>query len=117
MLEIELAGRFIAGAGMRGAEFLGLRPALEMRLALPGRVRRIERVIVRFRSLQQIEGHETRQPIEIGFTACPDGLEGFFGAFCDLETVHRDKHQSSPCECWRRLASDELAGALADVLA
>src|SRR4051812_34572747 len=96
MIEIELRARLASGAGMRDLEFFRLGPALEMRLALPQCVRRIERVVLGFRALQQIKGHEAGQAVEIGFAAGPDLLEGLFRTFCDLESIHRDKHQSSP---------------------
>src|SRR5882757_3242404 len=105
MVEIELGARLVAGAGMRNFELFRPGPAFEMRLALPHRVRGIERVILGFRTLQQIERHKAGQAVEIGFTARPDFLESVFGTLRDLESVHRYKHQSSPYECWRRLAS------------
>src|SRR5262244_1365377 len=54
MLEIERAGRLVAGARVRGTERVRLGPGLERRMALPDRVRGVERVVLGLRTLEQM---------------------------------------------------------------
>src|SRR5262245_7479843 len=82
---------------MRFSEFIGPRPCLEVRLRVPNRVRRVERVVFCFGSLQQVELDESRHAIEIRFAARPDLLERLFGALFDLEAIHGDEHRPFSC--------------------
>src|SRR5262245_28146566 len=80
MLQIERAGRGVAGAGMGRTEFLGSGPVLEAVLALPDRVRRIERVVLGFRPLEQVKFDEPRHAVEVRLATGPDLLERVFGS-------------------------------------
>ena len=99
MIEVERAGGVCRRrAGMGFAEFVGLlAPRLEGRLRAPHGVRGIERVVFRFRSLQQVEFDEALHAIEIGLAARPDLFESLFRALRDLEAVHCDENH------WRLL--------------
>src|SRR5258705_10004870 len=92
MLQIERAGCIISSASMRLAELLGRRPRLERRFALPNGVRRIKRVVLCIRPLEQVKFHKAGHAVEIGFAAEPDLLEGFLGAAFYLEAIHGDEH-------------------------
>src|SRR6266545_4141036 len=96
MLEIEWAGRVVAGAGMRDAEGFRPGPGLERRLALPDRVRGIERVVLGLRSLEQVELDEARDLVQLRVAAEPDALERLFRSALHPEPIHRDEHGGSP---------------------
>src|SRR5688572_25488782 len=115
MLEIErTAALVVADACMGRAERLGLGPGLERGLALPHRVRGVERVVFGFRPLEQVEFDEPRHGVQLRVTVEPHLLEGFFRATRNAEPIHGDKHgNSSVCELlaagWR-LAAAESTG-------
>src|SRR5262245_59532640 len=75
MLEIERAGGFVAGARMRNPERLRLGPGLESGLALPHRVRGVERVVLGLGTLEQMELDKARHLVELGVAIEPDALE------------------------------------------
>src|SRR5436190_24061264 len=64
MAEIEAFASLVVGAGMGTAEFVRTRPGFECRLVDPGGVRRIQRVVVGNRSLEQVELDEARHLAE-----------------------------------------------------
>src|SRR5882672_4283519 len=101
MLQIERAGCIVSSASMRLAELLGRRPRLERRFALPNGVRRIKRVVLCIRPLEQVKFHKAGHAVEIGFAAEPDLLEGFLGASFYLEAIHSDEQWCSPLLSWR----------------
>ena len=59
-------------------------------------MRRIQRVIVGHRSLQEVKLDEAGHVAEIGLPGRPDRLERLFRAGLHLKSVHRDKHSKSP---------------------
>src|SRR5882757_3029366 len=93
--EIEAFAGLVVGTGMGAAELFRPGPGLERRLVDPGGVRRIQRVIIRHRTLQQVKLDETGHAAEIGFPGRPDGFESLFRADLHLKPVHRDKHINS----------------------
>src|SRR5262245_33530402 len=106
MLEIERL--VVAGAAVGGAELLGSRPGLERRPALPHRVRRVERVVLVLRSLEQVELDEAGHPGEMGVAARPHLLEGLFRALLHAKAVHGDEHSGLLQDHWMR----KLTGTL-----
>src|SRR6185312_10915373 len=96
MAEIEAFAGLVVGAGVRTAKLLRSGPGLERRLVDPGRVRRIQRVILIDGALEQMKLDEARHVAEVGFPAAPDVLECRLRADLHLEPVHCDKHLKSP---------------------
>src|SRR5215468_5251930 len=92
MFQIERAGCLVSSASMRLSELLGCRPRLECRFALPNGMRRIKRVALCLRPLEQVKFHKARHAVEIGFAAEPNLLEGFLGATFYLEAIHGNEH-------------------------
>src|SRR5579871_1781099 len=97
MLEIERAGGLVAGARVSSAKFGRLGPGFETGAVLPDRVRGVERMVVGFRSLEQMKLDEARHPLEMGLATGPDLFEARFGTLLHLETVHGDEHAIVLC--------------------
>jgi len=98
------AGRsFRCGARMGGAKLLRFWPCLERGLALPYRVRGIERVVLGLRSLEQVKLHEAGNAVELCIASEPHLLKGFFGTPLHTKPIHRDEHDRlSWFNCCRR---------------
>src|SRR5258708_1068043 len=92
MFQIERAGCLVSSARVRLSELLGCGPRLERRFALPNGMRRIKRVVLCLRPLEQVKFHKAGHAVEIGFAAEPNLLEGFLGASFYLEAIHGDEH-------------------------
>ena len=56
----------------------------------------IERVVLVLGSLEQMELDETGDLGQLGVAAQPNLLEGLFGAFLHMESVHGNEHHPSP---------------------
>src|SRR5262249_20227356 len=72
VLEVKWAGGLVAGARVCGAKRFRPGPVLECRLALPDRVRGIERVVLSLRALEQMEFDETGNLVQMRVAAEPD---------------------------------------------
>src|SRR5579864_8215647 len=83
-------------AAMRGPERIGPGPCFKGGTVLPHRVGGVKRVIPSLRSFEKVKLHKSRNLVEVAVARKPDLLEGFFGPFCNPETVHRDKHGILP---------------------
>ena len=81
-----------AGLRMCCAKRLRSGPRFEGGMALPYRMRCIERVVFQFRSPEEVEFHEARHLVEMGVARQPDMLEIGFAALDHLEAVHGDEH-------------------------
>ena len=92
MIEIKRTGGLIAGARMRHAKRFRLGPILECRLALPHRVRGIERVVLVLRALEQVELDEARGRLQLRVAIEPDVLESSFLSALHAKAVHGDEH-------------------------
>src|SRR5262249_28628880 len=83
----------LAGVAVGGAERLGLGPGVGGGMALPYRVGRIERMVLRFRPSWQMELDEARHLVEMGLARLPDIFESGLGPLGDAEPVHGDVHR------------------------
>src|SRR5580700_10521805 len=92
MLQIERSGRVVASPRMCGSKLVGSGPRLKSGLALPHRMRGVERMVFGFGPLEQVELDETGNPVEVGLAAEPDLFEGLFAALLHPKSVHRDEH-------------------------
>jgi hypothetical protein len=92
MAEIEAFAGLVVGTGVGAAELFRFGPGFERGLVGPDRVRRIQRVILGDRALEQMKLDEAGHIAEIGFARAPDGLERRLRANLHLEPVHCDKH-------------------------
>src|SRR5262249_977974 len=92
VLEVKRAGGVIAGARVCGAKRFRPGPGLECRLALPDRVRGIERVVLSLGTLEQMEFDEARNLVQVGVAIEPDLLKGFLRPALHTEAIHRDEH-------------------------
>src|SRR5262249_50276188 len=100
MVDVErlVLARILVG----GAEFLRPCPGFECRLALPNGVRGIEREVLVFGSLEQVEFDEAGHLGQLRIAAPPHFLEGLFGTFLHAEAVHGDEHGLvHPAACCR----------------
>ena len=82
-----------ARAGVRFAEGLGFRPADEVLVALPDRVRGKELVVLVLRPPQQLEGDKSRHLMEVAVAVCPNLLEVLGPLLEDAEAVHGNVHR------------------------
>src|SRR5262249_59638137 len=82
-------------AGPR-AEGPGAGPAPERPPRPPQGMRRVQHMIVAFRSLEETEFDEAGHGVKIGLAIEPAGLEGALLALADLEAIHRDVHGGFP---------------------
>src|SRR5262249_52092407 len=92
VLEVKRAGGVIAGARVCGTKRLRPGPGRERRLALPDRVRGIERVVLGLGALEQMEFDEARNLVQVGVAIEPDPLKGFLRPALHTEAIHRDEH-------------------------
>src|SRR5262249_55844531 len=92
MLEVKWAGGVIAGARVCGTKRLRSGPGLERRLALPDRVRGIERVVLGLGALEQMEFDETGNLVQMRVAAEPDPLKGLLRPALHTKAIHRDEH-------------------------
>lgn len=67
-------------------------PCLEIRFALPHRVRGIERVVIVLQTAQEVKGPEPGHLLERRFPLVPDRLEGLFLVRNDAKAVHGKIH-------------------------
>lgn len=79
-------------SAMRCPERIGPRPCFKGGTLLPHRVGSVERVILSLRAFEKVKLHKPWHLVEVAVARKPDLLEGFFGPFCNSETVHRDKY-------------------------
>src|SRR5262249_46362157 len=86
----------LTGVAMRRAEGLGAGPGLKRRPRPPQGMRRVQHMIVAFRSLEETEFDEAGHGVKIGLAIEPAGLEGALLALADLEAIHRDVHGGFP---------------------
>src|SRR5262245_49012531 len=81
-------------AGVRLAERFRLGPALEVGVAAPHGVRGIEHMVLPLGPLEQVEGDEAWQLVQVALAAEPDDLELLRAVLQNLEPIHRDEHLS-----------------------
>src|SRR3954452_5197545 len=77
---------------VRCPERLRFGPSIEHSTVLPHRVGGIERMILRFRTLEKVKLYEAWHLLQMSIARNPDLLEGCFRAFGNTETVHGNKH-------------------------
>src|SRR6516225_2779670 len=82
----------VARVSMRCAKCVRARPVVEVRVAGPDRVARVEHVVVALRPLEQMKFDEAGHFLQVRVARGPDFLECGLGAQCDLEAVHGDIH-------------------------
>src|SRR4029453_16838143 len=92
MLQIERAGRLVARARMRHPKRLRFGPSLEGGLALPDRMRGVERVVLSLRALEQMELDKARNLVELRVAVEPDALEGILRSALYAKAIHGDEH-------------------------
>src|SRR5262245_1467981 len=92
MLQIERAGRLVARTRMRHPKRLRLGPSLEGGLALPDRMRGVERVVLSLRALEQMELDKARNLMELRVAIEPDALEGILRSALYTKAIHGDEH-------------------------
>src|SRR5580700_4001431 len=96
---------------MSGAELLGLRPGRECLFAGPGRVRRIERMVVALGTAQQMKLDEARQLIEVAVAPEPALLESLLLTLDHFKPIHRDEHFATPwCRRSRHFEANSMVG-------
>src|SRR5262245_53021105 len=88
---VEVEWLVLSGILVRHPERLGPGPGLERRLALPDRMRRIERVLLGLRPLEQMELNEARHLLQLRVAVEPDGLESFFRSALHAKPIHGDR--------------------------
>src|SRR5215469_18331397 len=71
MLQIERSSCLVTGTRVRGPEFFRFGPRFEGPLALPYRMRGIERMVFRLWAPEQMKLQETRNTIEIRLASQP----------------------------------------------
>src|SRR5437867_1848251 len=92
MFQVKGPSRVIAGARMCDPERLGFGPGLERRLALPDRMRSVERVVLGLRALEQMELDEARHLVELRVAIEADALEGVLRSALHAKAIHGDEH-------------------------
>src|SRR5262249_21267745 len=94
MAEIE---RLVSAcAFMRLAEGVGACPCGEILLRSPKRMRGLEHMIIALRAFQQVEDNKTGHGFKMRLAREPYLLEVVLRPFPHFETIHGDKHASTP---------------------
>src|SRR6516164_4088166 len=90
---------------MRLAEGVGAGPCGEILLRSPKRMRGIEHMIIVLRAFQQVEDDKTGHGFKMRLAREPYLLEVVLRPFPHFETIHSDKHDSTPrCSLFYPLA-------------
>src|SRR5262245_51540392 len=92
MFQIKRACRVVAGARMRDPKRLRFGPGLKGGLALPDRMRGVERVVLGLRALEQMELDEAWNLVELRVAIEPDALESLFRSALHAKAIHGDEH-------------------------
>src|SRR5262245_45667197 len=79
---------------VRLPEGIRLSPGLEGSLALPKRMRGVERIVLLLGALEQVKLNEARDLVQMRVATHPDMLEVRLGTLADPEAIHGDEHWS-----------------------